>query len=201
MYPPPHHQSHDIEKMISVLKHFPLGMLVTAKDGKPFITHIPFIHNETSKKLVAHLDRSNPQLETLTENAEVTVVFKGPDTYISPSIYTTPQLPTWNYIIVHVTGKLQLINEPEAIKQTMVDMTKFLEGKERNFILKQDDPRMERLIDYIQAFEIEITNWEGKFKLSQDKNSQDFENAKEELKRNSQKDVSIFIEEIYKKMT
>ena len=201
MYPPPHHQSHDIEKMISVIKHFPLGMLVTAKDGKPFVTHIPFIHNETSKKLVAHLDRSNPQLETLTENAEVTVVFKGPDTYISPSIYTTPQLPTWNYIIVHVTGKLQPINEPEAIKQTMVDMTKFLEGKERNFILKQDDPRMERLIDYIQAFEIEITNWEGKFKLSQDKNAQDFENAKEELKRNSQKDVSIFIEEIYKKMT
>jgi len=201
MYPPPHHQSHDIEKMISVLKHFPLGMLVTAKDGKPFVTHIPFIYNETSKKLVAHLDRSNPQLETLTENAEVTVVFKGPDTYISPSIYTTPQLPTWNYIIVHVTGRLQLIDEPEAIKQTMVDMTKFLEGKERNFILKQDDPRMERLIDYIQAFEIEITNWEGKFKLSQDKNSQDFENAKEELKRNSQKDVSIFIEEIYKKMT
>ena len=60
---------------------------------------------------------------------------------------------------------------------------------------------MERLIDYIQAFEIGITNWEGKFKLSQDKNAQDFENAKEELKRNSQKDVSIFIEEIYKKMT
>ena len=201
MYPPPHHQSHDIEKMISVLKHFPLGMLVTAKDGKPFVTHIPFIHNETSKKLVAHLDRSNPQMVTLKDGAEVTVVFKGPDTYISPSIYTTPQLPTWNYIIVHVTGKLQLINEPEAIKQTMVDMTKFLEGKERNFILKQDDPRMERLIDYIQAFEIEITNWEGKFKLSQDKNAQDFENAKEELKRNSQKDVSIFIEEIYKKMT
>jgi transcriptional regulator len=60
---------------------------------------------------------------------------------------------------------------------------------------------MERLIVYIQAFEIEITNWEGKFKLSQDKIPQDFENAKEELKRNSKKDVSKFIEEIYKKMT
>jgi len=197
MYPPPHHQSHDIEKMISVLKHFPLGMLVTAKDGKPFVTHIPFIYNETSKKLVAHLDRNNPQLETLKDEAEVTVVFKGPDTYISPSIYTTPQLPTWNYIIVHVTGKLQLINEPEAIKQTMVEMTKFLEGKEENFILKKDDPRMERLIDYIQAFEIRITNWEGKFKLSQDKNSQDFENAKMELIKNSGMDISGFIVGIY----
>ncbi len=199
MYPPPHHQSHDIEKMISVLKQYPLGMLVTAKDGKPFVTHIPFIYNETSKKLVAHLDRSNPQMVTLKDCAEVTVVFKGPDTYISPSIYKTAQLPTWNYIIVHVTGRLQLINEPEAIKQTMVDMTEFLEGDARRFILKKDDPRMERLIDYIQAFEIEITNWEGKFKLSQDKIPQDFENAKEELKRNSKNDVSKFIEEIYKK--
>jgi transcriptional regulator len=201
MYPPPHHQSHDIEKMISVIKNFPLGILVTAKDGTPFITHIPFIYNETSKKLVAHLDRSNPQMETLNDGAEVTVVFKGPDTYISPSIYTTSQLPTWNYIIVHLTGKLNLIDEPEAVKQTMVEMTDFLESEAQNFILKKDDPRMERLINYIQAFEIEITNWEGKFKLSQDKNSQDFENAKEELKRNSKKDVSKFIEEIYKKMT
>ncbi len=197
MYPPPHHQSHDIEKMISVIKHFPLGILVTAKDGKPFVTHIPFIYNETSKKLVAHLDRNNPQLETLKDEAEVTVVFKGPDTYISPSIYTTAQLPTWNYIIVHVTGKLQLINEPEAIKQTMLDMTEFLEGSEQKFILKKDDPRMERLLNYIQAFEIEIINLEGKFKLSQDKNAQDFENAKQELIGKSRKDVSGFIDGIY----
>ncbi len=157
-----------------------------------------FIYNETSKKLVAHIDRNNPQLETLTENAEVTVVFKGPDTYISPSVYTTPQLPTWNYIIVHVTGKLKLIHEPEAVKQTMIGMTEFLEGEEQKFILKKDDPRMERLINYIQAFEIEITNWEGKFKLSQDKNAQDFENAKEELIKKSRKDVSGFVNGVYK---
>ncbi len=197
MYPPPHHQSHDIEKMIAVIKQFPLGMLVTAKDGNPFITHIPFIYNETSKNLVAHLDRSNPQMETLFEGAEVTVVFKGPDTYISPSIYTTPQLPTWNYIIVHITGKLKLINNSEKAKQTIVEMTEFLEGNNPDFILKKDDPRMEKLIDYIQAFEIEITNWEGKFKLSQDKNAQDFENAKQELIKKSQEDVSGFIKHIY----
>ncbi|MEM0518162.1 FMN-binding negative transcriptional regulator [Aequorivita flava] len=197
MYPPPHHQSHDIEKMISVIEHFPLGMLVTAKDGKPFITHIPFIYDAATKKLIAHLDRSNPQMETLKDGAEVTVVFKGPDTYISPSIYTTPQLPTWNYIIVHITGNLKLLNDAETVKQTMIAMTKFLEGSEQRFILKNDDPRMERLINYIQAFEIEITDWEGKFKLSQDKNAQDFENAKEELIKKSRKDISRFINFTY----
>ena len=198
MYPPPHHQSHDIEKMLTVIKQFPLGMLISATDGKPFVTHIPIIYNKTSKKLVAHIDRSNPQLETLIDGAEVTVIFKGPDTYISPSVYTTPQLPTWNYIIVHITGNIKLINEAGAVKKTMIDMTEFLEGEEKGFILKIDDVRMERLLNYIQAFEIEITNWEGKFKLSQDKNAQDFENAKQELKNKTGKDVSRFIDEIYK---
>ncbi|SRX74400.1 FMN-binding negative transcriptional regulator [Aequorivita antarctica] len=197
MYPPPHHQSDEIGKMISVVKHFPLGMLVTAKDGKPFVTHIPFIYNETSKKLVGHIDRNNPQLHTLTENAEVTIVFKGPDTYISPSIYKTPQLPTWNYIIVHVTGNIHLLNEPQSIKKTMIDMTEFLEDEAQKFTLKNDDPRMDRLINYIQAFDVEITDWEGKFKLSQDKNATDFENAKQELKNKSENDISRFIDEIY----
>lgn len=198
MYPPPYHQSHDIQKMISVIQHFPLGMLVSVKDAKPFVTHIPIIYNETSKKLVAHIDRNNPQVETLRDGAEVTVVFKGPDTYISPSVYTTPHLPTYNYIIVHITGTVKLINEPEEVKQTMVDMTEFLEGDAQKFILKNDDPRMEHLINYIQAFEIEITQWEGKFKLSQDKNAQDFENAKQKLIEKSREDVSGFIKEIYK---
>ncbi len=198
MYPPPHHQSNDIEKMIAVIKQFPLGMLVTTLDGKAAITHIPFIYNEDTKRLVAHIDRNNPQLKTLTENAEVTVVFKGPDTYISPSIYTTPQLPTWNYIIVHLTGKIKLIHNPEAAKQTMLAMTEFLEGSKQKFILKKDDQRMERLINYIQAFEIEPTHWEGKFKLSQDKNPQDFEIAKQQILNNSKKDISGFIDEVYK---
>ena len=198
MYPPPHHQSNDIEKMISAIKHFPLGMLVSAKDGKPFVTHIPIIYNEDIKKLVAHIDRSNPQMETLKDGNEVTVVFKGPDTYISPSVYTTPHLPTWNYIIVHITGSIKLINDIETAKQTMVEMTEFLEGKDQKFVLKQDDSRMERFVHYIQAFEIEITNWEGKFKLSQDKNSQDYENAKQEIIKKSRKDVSGFINKMYK---
>ncbi|WP_026450355.1 FMN-binding negative transcriptional regulator [Aequorivita capsosiphonis] len=205
MYPPSHHQSHDIEKMILVIQHFPLGMLVTAKDRKPFITHIPFIYNETSKKLVAHIDRINPQIETLKDGTEVTIVFKGPDTYISPSIYKTPQLPTWNYIIVHITGKLKLLNDAETVKKTMIAMTEVLERSEQNptkmtdrYILKKDDSKMERFINYIQTFEIEITNWEGKFKLSQNKNEADFENAKNELIKKSRKDVSGFIEAIYK---
>ena len=196
MYPPPHHQSNDIQKMISVIKNYPLAMLVSVNDGKSFITHIPIIYNETSGKLVAHIDKSNPQVATLKEGAEVTVVFKGPDAYISPSIYTTKQLPTWNYIIVHITGNITLINKPEAAKETMIAMTEFLEGKEQKYVLTKENESMDRLVHYIQAFDITITNWEGKFKLSQDKNTQDYENAKQELIKKSSENITGFITKI-----
>ena len=185
MYPPPHHQSDDIKKLIAVIKAYPLALLVTASNGTPFVTHIPFIYNDKTGKLVANIDKQNPQVETLKEGAKATIIFKGPDSYISPSIYTTQQLPTWNYIIVHIEGTISLIDDPEAAKETMVDMTHFLEAPDHPYILKKDNPSMERFVNYIQAFDITITKWEGKFKLSQDKNAQDQENAKQQLKNKS----------------
>jgi transcriptional regulator len=197
MYPPPHHQYNEKQKMISVMKAYPFATLVSASEGNPLITHIPIIYNDGTGKLVAHIDKYNPQVATLLDGAEVTVVFKGPDSYISPSIYTTRQLPTWNYIIVHIKGTVTLINDPSDAKDTMIAMTEFLEGTNQKFVLEKESTRMQRSIKYIQAFDITITSWEGKFKLSQDKNKQDQENAKLALIKKSGKDISSFIEDVY----
>ena len=198
MYPPKHHQVNDKEKMISVIEHFPLGMMVSAENSEVFITHIPFIYEESSGNLVAHIDKNNPHCKMLTENADVTVVFKGPETYISPSVYKSKdQLPTYNYITVHLSGKIKRIDNPERAKETMIEMTRFLEGKEQNFILEKDNAKMGHFVNYIQAFEIEISNWEGKFKLSQDKSETDIENAKQQLKNNSAENKGKFIDDMY----
>ncbi len=114
--------------MISVMKSYPFATLVSTSEGNPLITHIPIIYNDESGKLVAHIDKYNPQVATLQDGAEVTVVFKGPDTYISPTVYTTRQLPTWNYIIVHIKGTITLINDPSDAKDTMIAMTESLSG-------------------------------------------------------------------------
>jgi len=197
MYPPPHHQSQDKTKMIALIKAYPLGMLVSAAANTPLVTHIPFIYNDQSGKLVAHIDKSNPQRLTLQEGAEVTVVFKGPDTYISPSIYTTKQLPTWNYIIVHITGRISQINDPEAAKDTMIAMTHFLEAPAHKYKLERENEAMQRFVNYIQAFDITIDHWEGKFKLSQDKNVVDQENAKQALLNNSPKHLHPIIKQMH----
>ena len=196
-YPPPYHQSHDKEKMIAVIKAYPFGMLVSVLDGKPLITHIPIIYNESSGRLVAHIDKFNPQVETLIDGTEVTVVFRGPDTYISPSVYTTKQLPTWNYIYIHITGNIRRINDPEAAKETMIAMAEFLEQPDHKFVLEKGNTHMKRMINYIKAFDIEITNWEGKFKLSQDKNETDQEMAKMELIKNAPERYRAFIEAMH----
>ncbi len=182
--------------MIAVIKQYPFAMLVTALNESPLITHIPIIYNETTGKLVAHIDKYNPQVASLKDGTEVTVVFRGPDCYISPSVYTTKQLPTWNYIIVHIKGTVSLINDPEKAKDTMIAMTEYLEGVDQKFVLDKDNRGMRNSINYIQAFDIEITNWEGKFKLSQDKKQQDQENAKQELIKKSREDITGFINDL-----
>jgi transcriptional regulator len=79
----------------------------------------------------------------------------------------------------------------------MIEMTRFLEGVDQKFVLDKDNRGMRNSINYIQAFKIEITNWEGKFKLSQDKKQQDQDNAKQELIKKSSKDITGFIDEMY----
>lgn len=149
--------------------------------------------------MVGHIDAHNPHVSLLQNNHPITAIFNGPQTYISPSIYTTKQLPTWNYIIAHAKGTVKEISDPDLIKNSMVIMTSYLEGNKNAFTLEKNDPRMDRLIPYIHCFEIEVDTWEGKFKLSQDKVPADIENAKQELINNNQKNIADFVNTLFKK--
>ena len=196
-YPPPHHQIQDREKMIDLIRNYPLAQLVTADGDEAYVTHIPIIYNESSGKLVAHIDKYNPQVKTLKDGKQATVVFKGPDTYISPGVYRSDQLPTWNYINVHLKGKVKAIESKEALKESLIRMTEFLEQPDHKYVLEPDNPRMERNLDYIKMFEITITHWEGKFKLSQDKKKGDTSNAREQLIKANQQSIEGFLDKVF----
>ncbi len=197
MYPPKHHQEYKQDNILEVAKMYPFATMISAKGKTPFVTHAPLIFH--GSKLVGHIDRNNPHIELLKDEYPITAVFQGPQTYISPSIYTTKQLPTWNYIISHAMGITREITDPIAIKKSMVQMTDYLEAPDQKFKLELDDPRMDRLVPYIHCFEIEVQTWEGKFKLSQDKNENDIQNAKQELIKNNQKSIADFVNRIFEK--
>ena len=196
-YPPKHHQDNNIAHLIEVIKTYPLATVISVKNNAPFITHLPLIYREEDGKLIGHLDKFNPQAELLKADNEVTIIFSGPQCYISPSIYTTKQLPTWNYIKVHLKGTVKAIESKEALKESLITMTSFLEQPDHKYVLEPDNPRMIGALDYIKMFEITISEWEGKFKLSQDKNPQDIAKAREELKRASQASIEQFLNSVF----
>ena len=196
-YPPKHHQDNNINNMIEVIKTYPLATLISVKNNEPLITHLPLIYDETTGNLIGHIDLYNPQAELLKNNQPVTIIFSGPQCYISPSIYTTTQLPTWNYIKVHLKGRVKSINDSEAIKNSMIKMTEFLEQPDHKYVLEPDNPRMDGAINYVKGFEISVTHWEGKFKLSQDKKPQDIVNAREQLIKTNQESIADFLTKVF----
>lgn len=195
MYPPKHHQDSDINHMIEVIKTYPLATIISVKDNEPLITHLPLVFDDG--KLIGHIDIYNPQTEFLKNNNDITVLFYGPQCYISPSVYSTTQLPTYNYIRVHLKGKVNAIESREALKQSLITMTEFLEAPNPKYTLEPDNPRLEANLSYIKMFEINITHWEGKFKLSQDKHPKDTKAAREELIRANQESIKEFLDKVF----
>ncbi len=178
--------------MIDVIKTYPLATLISVENNTPFITHLPLIFEDG--KLVGHIDNNNPHTKLLANNNPVTVIFSGPDCYISPSLFTTPELPTWNYIKVHIQGKVTKINDPERVKQSMVTMTSILESPNQAYSLELNDPKMEQFINYVSGFTIEILNWEGKFKLSQNKSATAQHIAKTQLIEANKASIEPFLD-------
>jgi transcriptional regulator len=195
MYPPTKHQDDDINHMIDVIKTYPLATLISVKNNQPLITHLPLVYEDG--KLIGHIDIYNPQAALLKNETDVAILFAGPECYISPSIYSTTQLPTWNYIKVHLKGKVKAIKSKAALKKSLITMTEFLEAPDHKYVLEADNPRLDKNLDYIEMFEIKITNWEGKFKLSQDKKPSDIKAAREELVRVNQESIKLFLDKVF----
>jgi len=195
-YPPKHHQDDNLGHMIEVIKSYPLATVISVKEDEPLITHLPLIYREDGK-LIGHIDIFNPQTELLKNGNPLTILFYGPQCYISPSVYATSQLPTWNYIRVHLKGTVEAIGSKEALKESLIKMTEFLEHPEHKYVLEPDNQRMLGNLEYIKMFEITITNWEGKFKLSQDKRAKDIENARQELIRANQESIKVFLDKVF----
>lgn len=195
-YPPKHHQENDKLRLIEVVKNYPLATIISIEGSKPLITHLPLIYRDDDK-LIGHIDKFNPQTELLQENNPITVVFSGPECYISPSVYSTTQLPTWNYIKVHIHGTVKRIESKEALKNSLIKMTEFLEAPDHKYILRPDNPRMKRNLDYIKMFEITIKEWEGKFKLSQDKKPGDTIRARNEMITTNQQSIEAFLNKVF----
>lgn len=177
MYLPDHFKESDPERLAALIRDYPFGMLVTVHEGLPCVSHIPFLYecrDNGVSLLVGHVARANPQWQDLSQNQTALVVFQGPHAYVSPNWYESPGVPTWNYAVVHVYGKARLVEDEEAIERLVERLTAVYESEQPSpWKSGLSGARRTKLLEMIVGFEIEVQEIQGKFKLSQNRPSED----------------------------
>lgn len=189
MYIPEHFKETNPERIAALIKGYPFGMLVTASEGVPFVSHLPFLFENiagTHGKLLGHMARANPQWQHFVAGGEVLTVFQGPHAYVSPSGYSSPGVPTWNYAVVHLYGKPQLIDGEAELEALLERLTSVHESHMQNpWKPDLEGERRSKLLGMIVGFEIEISGVQGKFKLSQNRPTEDQQHVIEALSLSS----------------
>jgi len=184
LYIPKPHLVEDRKFLHDFMDEFSFVDLVTAtpaSGGLPAIriTHIPALVDRTAGKfgtIRGHISRQNPQSKTFDGRQAAVIVFRGPHSYISPTWYAkTEVVPTWNFAVVHASGKLKPIAEPKAIHDLLAQLIHKFEnyhGSAYDFA-KLPDSYTYGMIAGIIGFEMEIEGLEGKFKLGQERSEAD----------------------------
>ncbi|KAA0070220.1 FMN-binding negative transcriptional regulator [Rhodanobacter sp. T12-5] len=170
MYTPKHFVESRVESLHGLIRAYPFATLVTrAADGLT-ANHLPF--ELVGEVLHGHVARGN-ELARL-DGAEVLLVFQGPDGYISPNWYpskheTGREVPTWNYAVVHVHGRLRVIDDATWLRRLLETLTDHHEADQPQpwKISDAPDDHIETSLRAIVGLEVSIDRIEGKFKLSQ----------------------------------
>lgn len=185
MYIPEHFKETNSERISALIQANSFGMLVTAPDGAPFVSHLPFIFDHAvgaKGKLLCHMARANPQWQHFSSCGEVLVVFQGPHAYVSPSWYSSPGVPTWNYAVVHLRGKPRLIDSEFELEALVERLTHVYESHRPNpWKPNLSDERRTKLLNMIVGFEIQVTDIQAKFKLGQNRSPEDQQNVVEKF--------------------
>lgn len=193
MYQPAQFAEHRPEEWHRLIREHPLGMLVTATAAGLEAEHLPFVleaERGPSGTLLAHVARANPVWCAVAEGDAVMVVFRGVQGYISPNWYPSKHehhrhVPTWNYEVVHVHGRIRVLDDTNAVRGAVAKLTRQSEAGEPVPWKMGDAPAdyLASELAHIVAIEIAIERIEGKRKLSQNRDERDFRNVVETLEQ------------------
>ena len=183
MYTPRFNQVADRAVLIEVMRGYSFALLIGGQSGAegagPVATHLPLVVKDEGEHglIQGHFARANPHWKSLA-GRETLVVFSGPHSYVSPTLYLDPlSVPTWNYIAVHAYGTLELVEE-EAAKDAL--LKGLIQANEPSFAerwLAMPEGFRRTMLAGIVGFRIPIARIEGKFKISQNRNEAERSNV------------------------
>lgn len=178
---PKHFVEKDRLKVIKLIEQNSFATVLSyPKNEKPFVNHLPVIFSSLPQEenvLIGHMAKRNPQWQHFAENSESTIIIHGAHTYITPKWYRSGRdVPTWNYAVAHLHGKIELIKSFEGQIEILKQLSNFFERSNQNpwqFELPDDLLDETVLGSAIISFKFHIEKIEAKFKLSQNRSAQD----------------------------
>ena len=204
MYLPDTFSQQDMTRLHAIVRDYPLALLVVVRDDVPVADPVPLILvNDGDRTLLrGHVARSNP-LASSASPASALAVFSGPQCYISPGWYASKQehgrvVPTWNYISVQASGMLRLVDDPGWIRALLDTLTEAQERAMPAPWAPADAPAgyLCRMLAAVVGLELEVTQWQGKFKLSQNQPPQNRDSVVAALQASSDPGDHIMAQQI-----
>lgn len=195
MYIPKEFVVHDSDAIRLFLNTNRFGtFVINGLAGFPEVVHVPFsYHEEDGNRFVAfHVAAQNDVIHVLRQTKRAKLIVLGAHGYISSSVYTHVNVPTYNYQAVHVCGKVVEMHT-EDLKKHLESLVVFFE-KNRKEQWKMNEFPEEMLQVYLKdivGFRLEMEELEAAFKLSQNRNQIDFERIVDDLKAGKESDRAL----------
>jgi len=156
----------DVGKLHAFIRQYPFAMFVTHENDGIGAAHIPILLDAPNKRLIGHIAKANTQWKSGATSA--CAIFQGPHTYISPVWYgESGFVPTWNYVAVHVHGKVKFTQDKAQLIQILSQVVATFEIGAAAWRFDSNNSKMQGLLDAIVGFELSIDRIEGQWKLSQ----------------------------------
>ncbi len=182
MYIPQHFQEERPDVLARAIRDIQFALLVTAVDGEYLATHLPMVlkHADGAFTLEAHVARANEHWKALGAKPVSLAVFQGPQTYVSPSWYETKRqhgkvVPTWNYVVVHAHGPLQIVEEEDWLLAHLGDLVAANESRREQPWAISDAPAefIYGMTRAIVGLRLTVDRLEGKWKMIQNRSEAD----------------------------
>jgi len=160
----------------------PFATVVSQLDKTPCVCHIPIVitDSEIGRIAIGHVSRENPIWKSWhPETSQSCLVFTGPNAYVSPMTYQDAiQVPTWNYIAVHLKGHplpVHFDDNPSGLHDIMDTLITQFEPDYLPVWRALDSVNQENLLRGIVGFRMPIVDVECVEKLSQNRSQRDAE--------------------------
>ena len=197
MYNLPYFKEKDHEVVMEFIRKNPFAFIAGCdKEYKPVATQIPVFIEERQNGLylTGHMMKQTDHHKAFENNHHVLCVFTGHHTYVSATWYSDPhQASTWNYMSVHVKGKLTFLND-EALVDILKKTSLHFEGGDRQSTTVYDnlpEDYRNKLMKAIVAFEVEVASIDNVFKLSQNRDKESYQHIVEKLRSGDQDGKTI----------